>query len=229
MAVSSAEEKGVHGQSDLREAIRQYEILLEGCLSELPPSKRDEADQVLARMKTADRALSEAKTATSTANPRQAGMLLDAPSPRQTQLQTERFLGDVSDVRFFNLIKQVMQSHLGPTEAKQSIESYEQDDNSLSPSVVSNRVAQLPDPDKLIVFTNAYFSTIHLAFPFICQAPFMRSLNKVQTTTNSASIDSTTLALICTIMHLSTMLCAFKLTPYSYYLRHWCLLYQFAW
>lgn len=213
MAVSCAEEEGVHGQSDLREAIRQYEILLEDCLSELPPSKREEADQVLARMKAADRALSEAKAATSTANSPQAGMLLDLPSPRQTRLETERFLGDVSDVRFFNLIKQVMQSHLGPTEAKQSTESYEQDDNSLSPSFVPNRVAQLPGPDKLTVFTNAYFSTIHLAFPFICQVPFMRSLGEVQTTTNTASIDSTTLALICTTMRLSTMLCAFKLTP----------------
>lgn len=172
---SAAQGDGVHGQSDLREAIRQYEILLETALSQLPtPKQQDDANEVLARMKAADRALSSLSATASASAARRptppetrsdtcSGVGLDRSSPRQAQLQTERFLGEVSDVRFFNLVKHVIQSHLGSVDAKQGIDSYEQDGDILSPSVASSRIAHLPSPDRLATFADAYFSTIHHA------------------------------------------------------------------
>lgn len=214
---AAAQGDGVRGQSDLREAIRQYEILLETSLSQLPTAKQqDDANGILARMKAADRALSDlpapatAPTSSASATRRPTNTAPDtvpyaAPdaasdlaSPRrQAQLQTERFLGEVSDVRFFNLVKQVIQSHLGSVDAKQGIDSYEQDGDILSPNVVSSRVAHLPSAERLATFADAYFSTIHLAFPFINKAPFMRSVGEARDSTSNATPDSTTLALIC--------------------------------
>lgn len=209
---SAAQGDGVHGQSDLREAIRQYEILLETALSQLPtPKQQDDANEVLARMKAADRALSSLSATASASAARRptppetrsdtcSGVGLDRSSPRQAQLQTERFLGEVSDVRFFNLVKHVIQSHLGSVDAKQGIDSYEQDGDILSPSVASSRIAHLPSPDRLATFADAYFSTIHLAFPFINHAPFMRSVAEARDSASTTTPDSTTLAVICMVI-----------------------------
>lgn len=184
----------VKGQSDLRQAIRQYEGLLDAILSKLPSSRqRETANAVLARMKAADRALSEAELC---AKPVRLSVS-DGPSPKAPLLQADRFLGEVSDVRFFNLVKQVIQNQLGSTDPNQSVDSYEQDGDIASPTSVPNRIVSFPCPEKTRIFTDVYFSTVHLAFPFIPQRPFMRSVEEARSSGEGIPLDNTRLALIC--------------------------------
>ncbi len=196
---SSTDSGAAHGQkqNDLRDAIRQYEALLDVALSKLAsPKQREDAIAVLARMKAADRALSDVEGCVITEKLLATASGIDSPSPRPPVLQAERFLGEVSDVRFFNLVKQVIQNQLGSAEPNQRVDSYEQDGDIPSPNVIPSRIATLPTPEKATAFTEVYFSTVHLAFPFIPQVPFMRSLEQAQNSPDNASLDNTTLALM---------------------------------
>lgn len=205
------------GHSQLREAIRQYEALLESSLSKLASSKeRQDANAVLDRLRAADRALSAAGTGTDALSPKPetcaAGS--DALALSQPLLQTERFLGEISDVRFFNLAKQVFLGRLGSVDRSESVDSYELDGDIPSPSIPPTRGINLPSPEKVKTFTDVYFSTVHLAFPFIPQAPFMKSLEQAMNPIDSRSLPNASLALICTLftMDCDSELQYFKLT-----------------
>ena len=188
------ESGAVKGQTDLREAIRQYENLLDVALSKLSSSRqREAANAVLARMKAADRALSEAEFC---AKPVKLSAS-DGPSPKAPLLQADRFLGEVSDVRFFNLVKQVIQNQLGSAEPNQGVDSYEQVGDIASPTSTPSRVVSFPSPEKTKTFTDVYFSTVHLAFPFIPQIQFMRSVEEARNSDEGVPLDNTRLALIC--------------------------------
>lgn len=190
------------GRSHLREAIRRYEILLESSLSQLPSAKeRDDANAVLDRLKAADRAFSAAGTGSSPVLPKTPEICTSgsdaAPAIKEPLLQTERFLGEISDVRFFNLVKQTFLSRLGSADCNKSVDSYELDGDIPSPSALPHRIANLPSPENAKKFTEVYFSTVHLAFPFIPQAPFMKSLEQAMDAPEYSSVANATLALIC--------------------------------
>lgn len=204
------------GQSHLREAIQQYEALLKTSLSQLASSKeREDANAVLDRLKAADTAFARAGAKTGTdaftlkAETSAAGS--DALALKQPLLQNERFLGEISDVRFFNLVKQVFLSRLGSDDGKESVDSYELDGDVPSPSVPSSRLTNLPSLGKLKTFSEVYFTTVHLAFPFIPQVPFMKSLEQAMDPIDNTSLANTTLALIrklCSICTVSASRCS---------------------
>lgn len=201
------------GQGELREAISEYETLMQKFLPKLPsPKEQDDARHILARLKAANRALltdtaqqtakipAVAQTSTGTGTGSASNASPTSPSCRQTLLQAERFLGEVSDVRFFNLVKQVIQNQLGSIDANQGVDSYEQDGDVLSPKTTvdrPNRLVKLPKAEQIASFTQVYFSTVHLAFPFIPQTLFMRSIREAETSLDDAPQHCTTLALIC--------------------------------
>lgn len=194
---SSSLDGAVQGHSDLREAIRQYEALLDLVVSKLPsPKYREDASTVLARMKAADRALSNIDASLLTTKLPTSVTGSDTISSRPQVGRAERYLGEVSDVRFFNLVKRVLQTQPGSTDPDQGVDSYEQVDDIASPNVMPGKVVELPSPEAAKVFTDVYFSTVHLAFPFIPQSVFMRSLDQARNSSDESSLDNTKLALI---------------------------------
>lgn len=199
-------DSAVQGHGDLREAIRQYESLLDMVVSKLPtPQYQKDASTVLACMKAADRALSNIDATTLTARLTTTLTGSDALSFRPQVSQAERYLGKVSDVCFFNLVKRVLQAQPGSSDSDQRVDSYEQVDDIASPSVnvMPGRVVELPSREAAKVFADVYFSTVHLAFPFIPQSLFMRSLDQALDSSDDCSLDNTRLALICKSLVLS--------------------------
>jgi hypothetical protein len=59
------------------------------------------------------------------------------------------------------------------------------------------KAVELPSPEAAKIFIDVYFSTVHLAFPFIPQSMFMRSLDQARNSSDDSSLDNTKLALIC--------------------------------
>ncbi|KAH7481182.1 hypothetical protein FOMA001_g8935 [Fusarium oxysporum f. sp. matthiolae] len=149
-------------------------------------------------MKAADRALSNIDATTLTARLTTTLTGSDALSFRPQVSQAERYLGKVSDVCFFNLVKRVLQAQPGSSDSDQRVDSYEQVDDIASPSVnvMPGRVVELPSREAAKVFADVYFSTVHLAFPFIPQSLFMRSLDQALDSSDDCSLDNTRLALI---------------------------------
>ncbi|KAF5263671.1 hypothetical protein FOXYS1_5580 [Fusarium oxysporum] len=168
-------------------------------VSKLPtPQYQKDASTVLACMKAADRALSNIDATTLTARLTTTLTGSDALSFRPQVSQAERYLGKVSDVCFFNLVKRVLQAQPGSADSDQRVDSYEQVDDIASPSVnvMPGRVVELPSREAAKVFADVYFSTVHLAFPFIPQSLFMRSLDQALDSSDDCSLDNTRLALI---------------------------------
>ncbi|KAG9500614.1 hypothetical protein J7337_009096 [Fusarium musae] len=70
------------------------------------------------------------------------------------------------------LVKRVLQAQPGSSDSDQRVDSYEQVDDIASPSVnvIPCRVVELPSREAAKAFADVYFSTVHLAFPFIPQS-----------------------------------------------------------
>jgi hypothetical protein len=197
--------------------------------SKLPtPQHREDASSVLACMKAADRALSNIDATTLTTRLTTTLTGSDTLPFRPQASQAERYLGKVSDVCFFNLVKRVLQAQPGSSDSDQRVDSYEQVDDIASPSVnvIPCRVVELPSREAAKAFADVYFSTVHLAFPFIPQSLFMRSLDQALDSSDDCSLDNTRLALIC---KLQPSLCHWRVVADIMDRCHLCyrsLLYQ---
>ncbi|CAK7222189.1 hypothetical protein SCUCBS95973_004756 [Sporothrix curviconia] len=127
-----------------------------------------------------------ALASTTTIGPkRQSTSASSAPRP------AERYLGEVSDVRFFNLVDRALADtsssgtpvtdHPSHTIAAldgedEALASYEQDDPSPEAAAAHiDAAVELPDPETAERFLDIYFSTIHVAYPFIPRAIFTQA------------------------------------------------------
>lgn len=90
-------------------------------------------------------------------------------SPRASG-SSRRYLGKVSDVSFFNSVRDLLQSN-GAT--GRQLESYEREAAGSSDLLEDRSILELPDRLEADRFVDIYFSTIHLAYPFIRRQLFM--------------------------------------------------------
>lgn len=127
-----------------------------------------------------------------------------ANSAITSQLQndsTQRFLGESSDVRFFNAIKRTLSNHglAKKVEDAEELESYEQcqrtsPQNSIQPAFPTKAVA-----DNYLAM---YFATIHIAYPFLCKPVFMQRYERLWDGDTELEADSSWLALLSKIWRL---------------------------
>lgn len=93
--------------------------------------------------------------------------------------QSPCYLGEVSDIRFVHVVKQFLQSQDGTTAVPAGLESYDQGEG----AIVSDREAckgvLLPPLEEATPYIDAYFSTIHVAYPFIPQSLFIEAYQTI--------------------------------------------------
>lgn len=101
-------------------------------------------------------------------------------SPSSCNDRSPGYLGEVSDIRFVNLVKKILQTQDGYATTQKDFESYDQGE-SLSPS---NRplcsTILLPVFEEARHYINAYFTTIHIAYPFIPESPFIQNYRALE-------------------------------------------------
>jgi hypothetical protein len=122
------------------------------------------------------------------------GFTQDTDAGSSTQLSDpnqHRYLGEVSDVHFFNMVKRFLQTSPG---AEQDFDSYEQEGDV---SVGKSRPTALPEPDEARRLCEVYFETIHLAYPFIPKSLFMETWGGFQGPLSETHHNSTDLAILC--------------------------------
>ncbi|KAF5611543.1 acu-15-like transcriptional activator [Fusarium sp. NRRL 25303] len=120
------------------------------------------------------------------------------PSSQSPSSQNQhRYLGEVSDVHFFNLVKGFLQTK-DSSNPEQGFDSYEQDGEVSTTNNESNGHTLLPAPVETRELVEVYFSTIHIAYPFIPQSPFMANLAREGGIPNNAT-DLAILYVICAI------------------------------
>lgn len=161
---------------ELRDGINAYDDLIRRLLCRNKEENLDPKElhvQVKDRVKRAlDRvALLTGPRAATIASPSDQDRSPQSPSSQNQH----RYLGEVSDVHFFNLVKGFLQTK-DSSNPEQDFDSYEQDGEI---SITNNETtghALLPAPVETREVVEVYFSTIHIAYPFIPQSPFMANL-----------------------------------------------------
>ena len=100
---------------------------------------------------------------------------LTSQSLRRSSNSAHRYLGEVSDVSFFNSVKGLLQTDSNGPAA--TLESYEREAVEPSDSFEERNV-EWPDSRSGNAYVEIYFSTIHVAYPFICKQHFMQDFQK---------------------------------------------------
>ncbi|UKZ74707.1 hypothetical protein TrVFT333_002377 [Trichoderma virens FT-333] len=157
---------------DLCDAIHQQERLLDHVISVLPPGPELEAVlQKRSNVKSQlDNAISSMKT--EVLPPAVAGETQSRP-PSSRVDRSPGYLGEVSDIRFVNLVKKFFQNQDGTAMSQKDFESYDQGESLLSSNKVPCPAILLPVFEEAKHYIDAYFTTIHIAYPFIPESPFI--------------------------------------------------------
>lgn len=178
---------------ELRDGINAYDDLIRRLLRRNKEENLDPKElhaQVKDRVKRAlDRvALLTDPRVTTIASPSDQDQSSQSPSSQNQH----RYLGEVSDVHFFNLVKGFLRTN-DSSNPEQGFDSYEQDGEVSTTNNESIAHTLLPAPVETRELVELYFSTIHIAYPFIPQSPFMANLAREGGIPNNA----TDLAILC--------------------------------
>ncbi|KJZ78777.1 hypothetical protein HIM_01550 [Hirsutella minnesotensis 3608] len=179
---------------ELCEVVGQQGALLERVISLLPDTT--EQDSALREWSHIKSRVECALSRTNTVCVSQTGTInVHGGTPRAHADRSPSYLGEASDVRFFNLVKRVLQVQRGPEGLQREFESYDQGEN-----MVSSGLVELPAVETAEGYIDAYFSTIHLAYPFIPRTVFLEDHQKIRSRYTQTDCDTDTgLALIFTI------------------------------
>ncbi|KAL2681317.1 hypothetical protein Neosp_008928 [[Neocosmospora] mangrovei] len=192
---------------ELRDTIDHYEELVSRLLSD-SPQKECHVKEFQEVKERARRAL-DGFTQDTDAGPS------TQPDPNQ-----HRYLGEVSDVHFFNLVKRFLQT--SPA-VEQDFDSYEQEGEV---SVGKSRPTALPEPDEARRLCEVYFETIHLAYPFIPKSVFMETWGGFQGPLGETHHNSTDLAILYVICAIGSYYNSFpgrgSSTSHEHYFRCAC-------
>lgn len=94
-------------------------------------------------------------------------------SQELVERSSQRFLGQASDVSFFNAVRRVIRNNQEQQDVLPHLESYERE--GADADLIGSEVALiLPDHNVSDRLVDVYFSTIHIAYPFICRQQFLR-------------------------------------------------------
>lgn len=188
------------GQGELRKILDEYAQLAEDLASKsLSANEQQSVADIISRLKSrANAAL--AGIGASSASPPTSVRISEGRDDQLTASATnhnERYLGEVSDVQFFNLVKRVLQIQ-GGSYPEQNVDSYEQDGSTEAGGATPGTAVEIPSPENAKELMGVYFSTIHIAYPFIPETMFARHLSNGQNLPQNPVFQSTTqVALLC--------------------------------
>ena len=176
----------------LRDAIAEYEQLLRDAAPTLPEPERTE---VMASLNSINGRVENAFSHLGGKDTLQPILKAEPPSRRRPRsvANSQRYLGEPSDVRFFNLVKRVLQE-ASPSERDEGMDSYEQDD--AEDASACDASVDLPSPEVAERYLDIYFTTIHVAYPFIPRSSFMKTYRNVCENGITEDIDFSWLALL---------------------------------
>lgn len=194
----------------LRRIIRASQDVLSKVREKVNPEDQRSIDVVLA----SSASLAVQSTVSS---PSKSTKCVDMLEPfRRSGMSAHRYLGEISDVSFFNSVKALLQNQPLLHGDGAPLESYEreaaemgnsEDDCSTEASLVNmfispcrtkltvrNRASDRGAADKYITI---YFSTIHIAYPFVDRRRFLDEFEKYWNIEQRATLSSTSVALLC--------------------------------
>ncbi|KAF7560098.1 hypothetical protein G7046_g4051 [Stylonectria norvegica] len=175
-------------EENLFEGFRRYQSFVDAICSALPEAERAEVAESLSRIQGhVNSALARSKSpSNSTANADEGTTPSHDHSPG--------YLGEVSDIHFFNLAKQTFRVNSTQSDqADKLMDSYEQDVYPQS-SGGYELLMDISTQDQTDMYLEAYFTTIHVAYPFIPKSSFLRKYHSLPSSRSAVHLDSSWLA-----------------------------------
>lgn len=158
--------------SSLHWAIQSYDKLIRGVRLDLPESARTSVDLTLSYIQRRLPADIVGLEAPSSSIP--AAATCPRLGPADFSANSQRYLGEASDVRFFYTIKKIFRDEDQSGGAAENDEqSYDQGTLHLETQVGRESHADLPTKDLADTYIEIYFFTIHIAYPFVSKPSFM--------------------------------------------------------
>lgn len=109
----------------------------------------------------------------------------------------QRYLGEASDIKFFNVIKHILRDVDSPDQAdEEGFDSYEQNAG-MEDRSTEEVPLDYPRKERADVYVNTYFETIHVAYPFICESDFRKEYAKLWNIAATDVIDAPWMGLFC--------------------------------
>lgn len=165
----------------LSQAVQSYEALVQSLRPKLGLSERAEADLVLEgirkRIPTDSPGMGPGEQLTVEGIHEQgqsnSSAMEGSPAPScqpNIPAMSPTYLGKASDIRFFNTIREFMREEEETSSGfdKHPAETYDQSHTSWMSSAVA-RPLKLPTRTSALMYLDIYFSTIHIAYPFLCK------------------------------------------------------------
>lgn len=175
------------------EALRAYDSLVLSIREKVPEADRPDVDARLQYARTL--AISDPSRPSTVSDQQQ--------TPQETKVKDEpsiqtppdqRYLGHASDVSFFNSIKRLIRA----SDETEKLDSYEIEESSVA-DIASHVAPDLPSREMSDRFIQVYFSSIHVAYPFICQQSFLQEYERFWASEQSADVSREWLATLFTI------------------------------
>ena len=179
----------------LQQALIKYENLLHSTTTQLPEVEQTKVKQSLSILQ-ADVQKSLEGLSGLALESRQGSEASPKEPPVPVRIRSHGYHGEVSDVRFYNAVKKVFYDTHSPDQSDQNIESYEQDTDTPSHSP-EELPPGLPAQDATNECLEIYFSTIHLAYPFIPQGSFYETFRRLRKGNSNVAAEVSWLAKFC--------------------------------
>ena len=92
---------------------------------------------------------------------------------------SQRYLGETSEVRFCHSVKRVLRDdQISEATQRNNVDGYDQEDNYMAGPRGGKIIANPPPRQLADTYLDIYFSTIHIAYPFVCKPVFMANYEK---------------------------------------------------
>jgi hypothetical protein len=179
-----------------RESFSKYQHLVRDLSSTLPDNIRLDVANSLTTIAThLEAALQSSEAAedlaslspytTASSSPALARSLIIHP-------RAQRYLGEVSDLHFFNIVKQTFNRDF----VSNDVNGYDHEEP--NPSNYPDDVfMDMPSHGVVENYLKTYFTTIHIAYPFICETTFLRRYKSLRLSGITSDQDPSWLALLC--------------------------------
>jgi hypothetical protein len=124
-----------------------------------------------------------------------------SPSHENLAMPPQRYLGEASEVRFLHIMKQTLSGKVGPQPSlppthSEVWDSYEQDEITRH-SNYEQKPFLLPPRATADSYLQIFFSTIHTAYPFVCQQAFQKQYEEFWKTDAPDKLHGPWLSLLC--------------------------------
>ncbi|KAK5309498.1 hypothetical protein LTR70_010230, partial [Exophiala xenobiotica] len=182
------------------EIIRRYDHLVEDLRTRLNGDDRRAVAVALASLRQVVPSVPESDEIPDQTGESPTG---DNPSPAHDDLAApaRRYLGEASEIRFLNSMKLALSGNIGssqglPPTHSEVWESYEQDEVSRHSGYEQEKFS-LPPKATADKYLEIYFSTIHIAYPFVCQQTFLEKYEVFWETEAPYKLHGPWLSLLC--------------------------------